>query len=392
MVSIRRYLHLVCIMALLSSGTALGQGPDDQTVINTTENLFKRAAREMRSSARIPFQNWVRTQEAFWLLQGLIDNQETDAAIRQEAQRVQGLGYYTIGLYDIAAEIQADLAEKVIGEQRHAVLFDLGQTYETMGRFRDASVISEQIVALSDTPTDADLNDLARRQLKAGRYSACIATVERIRLNEGTATTRLLSARAYAYKGDFENALRELRKADNNGNREAVNMEKVLEHLQLPSGFWREDKQKRRMSWLPLNQVPMDHVIDSPELKRSIFAVSHWFAANYPIYPDVDNSAYPPNMPEDLRPGRYGFSIMGAVPLLTFQFDELNETVEARLRAIPQEIRAQPIGGNAMQPLKLDHKILYRQVDGGYIAVLVHQPWQSLVAKLAYPKKVWETL
>ncbi|MEE2992249.1 MAG: hypothetical protein VX603_03645 [Gemmatimonadota bacterium] len=72
-----------------------------------------------------------------------------------------------------------------------------------------------------------DLNNLARRHLKAGRYSACIATINRIPLNKGTEATRLLSARAYAYRGNFEDALRELRKAG--GNREAVNMGRVLD-------------------------------------------------------------------------------------------------------------------------------------------------------------------
>jgi len=42
--------------------------------------------------------------------------------------------------------------------------------------------------------------------------------------------------------------------------------------------------------------------------------------------------------------------------------------------------------------LKLDHKILYRATDDGYIAFLVHQPWLSLDVKLAYRDKVWETL
>ncbi len=46
----------------------------------------------------------------------------------------------------------------------------------------------------------------------------------------------------------------------------------------------------------------------------------------------------------------------------------------------------------SMQPLKLDHKILYRATDDGYIAFLVHQPWLSLDVKLAYRDKVWETL
>ena len=387
-----RYLSLICMVGLLSSPIAFAQEEEQEALVQTTQDLFMRAAREMRSTRHIPFQNWIRTQEAFWLLQGLIDNPETSVALRQKARRAQGIGYYIIGLYDIAVEAQRTLAEEVVDDLRYTVLTDLAQTYETMGRYRDAAIVSERIIALSQPPSDADLNNLARQQLKAGRYSACIKTVDRIRLNETTAATRLLSARAYAYHGSFEEALKELRKADNNGNREAINMAKVLGHLQIPTGFWREDKQKRRMSWLPVNQIPMNHAVDSSELNKSIVATVHWYGANYPIYPDVDHSAYPPNMPEDLRPGLYGFASMGAVPFLVFQVKEMNEATQSRLRAIIKEVRPQPVGINAMQALKLDHKILYRVVDNGYIAVLVHQPWQSLVVKLAYPKLVWETM
>ena len=271
------------------------------------------------------------------------------------------------------------------------VLTELAQTYETMGQFRESEIVSEQILALtSPPPMDMDLNNLARRHLKAGRYSACIATINQIPLNKGTEATRLLSARAYAYRGNFEDALRELRKAG--GNREAVNMERVLAHLQTPRDFWRDDKQRRRTSWMPSNRVPTSHAVNASEFQRSIFAISHWFGANYPLYPDVDNRVYPPNMPQDLRPGLYGFASIGAVPFLVFQVKKMDEATQSRLRAILQEVRPQPVGGDAMQPLKLDHKILYRATDDGYIAVLVHQPWQSLVVKLAYRDKVWETL
>ena len=90
-------------------------------------------------------------------------------------------------------------------------------------------------------------------------------------MNKGTEATRLLSARAYAYRGDFEDALRELRKAGD--NQEAVNMERVLAHLQTPRDFWRNDKQRRRTSWMPSNRVPTSHAVYASEFQRSIGAV-----------------------------------------------------------------------------------------------------------------------
>jgi tetratricopeptide (TPR) repeat protein len=380
-------------MCLLSIDVTFAQDQDekDQALVQMTESLFLRSTRAMRTTTHIPFQNWVSTQEAFWLLRSLIDKPGISVALQQDARRVQGLGYYTIGLYDIPADVQSKLAIEIIDDRRNIVLTELAQTYETMGQFRESAIVSEQILALTFPATDMDLNNLARRHLKAGRYSACIATIKRIPLNkEGTEATRLLSARAYAYRGDFEDALRELRKAGD--NQEAVNMERVLAHLQTPRDFWRDDKQRRRTFWMPSNRVPTSHAVNASEFQRSIFAISHWFGANYPLYPDVDNSVYPPNMPEDLRPGLYGFASIGAVPFLVFQIKEIDEATQSRLRTILKEIRPQLFGGAAMQPLKLDHKILYRPTDDGYISVLVHQPWQSLVVKLAYPDQVWETL
>ncbi len=100
-----RFLYFICVVSLLSSSVAFAQDEKDRSLVQATEGLFRRASREMRSSTHIPFQNWIRTQEAFWLLQGLIDKPESSVALRQEARRVQGLGYYIIGLYDIAAEV-----------------------------------------------------------------------------------------------------------------------------------------------------------------------------------------------------------------------------------------------------------------------------------------------
>ena len=162
-----RFLRFVCVMCLLAIDVTFGQDQDekDQALVQMTESLFLRSSRAMRTTTHIPFQNRVRRQEAFWLLRGLIDKPGISVALQQDARRVQGLGYYTIGLYDIAADVQRKLASEIIDDRRYMVLTELAQTYETMGQFRESEIVSEQILALTSPPpsTDMDLNNLARR-------------------------------------------------------------------------------------------------------------------------------------------------------------------------------------------------------------------------------------
>ena len=107
-----RFLHFVCVMCLLSIDVTFAQDQDekDQELVQMTDSLFLRSSRAMRTTTHIPFQNRVRRQEAFWLLRGLIDKPGISVALQQDARRVQGLGYYTNGLYDIAADVQRKLA------------------------------------------------------------------------------------------------------------------------------------------------------------------------------------------------------------------------------------------------------------------------------------------